>query len=425
MPEERIEMLRDELESHLKMELLPFWLTRMKDNTNGGYITHFDKNGSDTQENEKSLIAQSRSLYTLSSAARQGYEIDKCINLARHGFDFLIRYLWDDLNGGFFWMVDRKGNIIRDDKVLYGQSFAIYGLSEYFLASGDKEALGYAEKLFTIISQKCYDQVYAGYYEMFDRMWNLAGPGSKGGDRKTLDVHMHLMEAFTNLYNGSKSKLHRETLKEVVQLLINKILHPKYKTGIPQFTPDWKVVTQIKFDIIWGWDRYTNGGQKSNPEDNTAYGHNAEFAWLLLHALKVLKEDPSDYLELIRTIYNHTFENGIDWKYGGVYVEGPHAGGVYDEEKEFWQQAEVMIGMLDAYILFKDLKYLNAYENIHRFVFDKMINHQIGEWWPLLTREGKPIWTHMSHSWKVNYHTVRCMIQCINRLDTIKNHLKK
>jgi len=425
MPGEKIEILLNELVFHLKQELLPFWLNRLKDNEMGGYITHFDKDGKNTGEDEKSLIAQSRSLYTMSSAARQGYEVDKCTDLAKHGFDFIIRYLWDASNGGFYWMVDRKGNVLQDDKILYGQSFALYSLSEYYLATGNQAGLEYAEKLFNIIQQKCYDHKYGGYYEMFDCQWQLAGPGSKGGDRKTLDVHMHLMEAFTNLYSCSKSKLHRVALLEVVQLLLQKILHPVYKTGIPQFTPDWKIAPQIKFDIIWGWDRYSDGSKKANPEDNTAYGHNAEFAWLLLHALNVLKSDSSDYLGLIRTIYNHTVENGIDWKYGGVFVEGPHAGGVYDEEKEFWQQAEVMIGMLDAYILFKDPKYLEAYENVHRFVFDKMINHQIGEWWPLLTREGVPIWTHMSHSWKVNYHTVRCMIQCINRLNTIKYHWKK
>lgn len=69
-------------------------------------------------------------------------------------------------------------------------------------------------------------------------------------------------------------------------------------------------------------------------------------------------------------------------------------------------------------------KYWPAYENVHRFVFDKMINHPVGEWWPLLAREGEPIWTHMSHSWKVNYHTVRCMVQCIKRLEKLLEKLK-
>ena len=111
--------------------------------------------------------------------------------------------------------------------------------------------------------------------------------------------------------------------------------------------------------------------------------------------------------------------NGIDNEFGGVFVEGPHAGGVSDREKEFWQQAEVLTAMLDAYIMFHDSVFLEAYRNVHRFVFDKMINKEVGEWFPLLTREGDPIWTHMGHSWKINYHTVRAMVLSINRLNKI------
>lgn len=318
-------------------------------------------------------------------------------------------------------MVDREGKLLKDDKILYGQSFAIYALSEYTLATGDPEGISHASRLFNLIREHAYDPVQGGYFEMFDRAWNLAGPGSKGGDRKTLDVHMHLMEAFTNLYQGSQDPLHREALTEVIDLLLHKILHPVYKTGIPQFMPDWEVAPQIKFDIVWGWDRFAPGNQKSHAEDNTAYGHNAEFAWLLIHALKILGLPVTSYEEVLKIIFDHTVDNGIDWKYGGVYVEGPHSGGVYDREKEFWQQAEVMIGMLDAYILFRDRRYWEAYQNVHEFVFKKVIHHPVGEWWPLLTREGEPVWTHMGHSWKINYHTVRCMIQCIERMKSIEN----
>jgi mannose/cellobiose epimerase-like protein (N-acyl-D-glucosamine 2-epimerase family) len=116
---------------------------------------------------------------------------------------------------------------------------------------------------------------------------------------------------------------------------------------------------------------------------------------------------------------DHTVDNGIDNEFGGVYVEGPHSGGVYDKEKEFWQQAEVLIGLLDGVIMFGDQKFWDAYKNVHRFVLDKVVNKGVGEWYPLLTRRGDPIWTHMGHSWKINYHTVRAMIQSIKRLEQI------
>ncbi len=419
MNSQEIRSLKEEAENHLTNELLPFWMSRMVDNKNGGFITHFDKDGKDTGEDEKSLIAQTRSIYTLSMAHRAGYGGGKLAGMASHGVDFLISKMWDSENGGFFWMADRKGNIRIDKKIIYGQSFAIYSLAEYTLATGDPRGIEYAEKVFDLIQKYCTDTMYGGYLEMFERDWTLCGPGSQGGDRKTLDVHMHLMEAFTTLYECTGKDVHRRKLLEIIDILLNRIIHPIFKTGIPQFYRDWKIAPQIKFEIIWGWDRFTGEGQKANVTDNTAYGHNAEFAWLLIHALEILKKGTEGYLDVLKTIFDHTINNGIDNEFGGVFVEGPHSGGVADREKEFWQQAEVLTAMLDSYILFRDPKYIDAYRNVHRFVFDKMINKGVGEWYPLMTREGEPIWTHMGHSWKINYHTVRSMVQCINKLNRI------
>jgi mannobiose 2-epimerase len=329
--------------------------------------------------------------------------------------------MWDKQFGGFYWMMDRKGDVKMDQKIIYGHSFAIYCLSEYTLATGDPIGREYAEKVFDLLQKYCADTRFGGYWEMFHRDWRLCGAGSQGGDRKTLDVHMHLMEAFTTLYECTGLEVHRRKLLEDIDLLLNKIIHPIYKTGIPQFYKDWTVAPQIKFDIIWGWDRFSEEGQKGNATDNTCYGHNAEFAWLLLHSLEILKTDPDDYRELFKIIYDHTVDNGIDTEYGGVYVEGPHSGGVYDREKEFWQQAEVLICLLDAVILFQSDKYWDAYKNVHRFVYDKVVNKGVGEWYPLLSRKGDPIWTHMGHSWKINYHTVRAAIQSIRRLNILLN----
>lgn len=418
MDKEKILQLRQEAYTHLTEELLPFWTSRCLDQQYGGYITHFDQHGNDTGEDEKSLIAQTRCLYTFSSAHRAGYGNGKLADIARHGADYLLNRMWDHEQGGFCWMTNRKGEVVIDQKIVYGHSFAIYALSEYTLATGDQRGIEHAEKVFDLLQKYATDTRYGGYFEMFHRDWTLKGPGPAGGDRKTLDVHMHLMEAYTTLYECSGKDVHRRKLQEVIELLVHQIMHPQYGTGIPQFWPNWQVAPQIKFDIIWGWDRFTEDGVKHEAEDNTSYGHNAEFAWLLIHALDVLGMPYSDYKDQLVKSFNHAADHGVDWEYGGVFVEGSHAGTVYDREKEFWQQAEVLIGFLDAYRFLGDEKFARAYENVHRFVFDKMILHHVGEWWPLMNREGsEPIWTHMSHSWKINYHTVRAMIQSIKRLD--------
>jgi mannose 2-epimerase len=411
---------RQELHNHLTQQLLPFWTSRTADHVNGGFITHFDQHGHDVGTNEKSLISQTRSIYTYASAHRAGYgNGSELADLARHGVDYLIDRMWDDVYGGFFWMTDRQGNVLNDQKIVYGQSFVIYCLSEYTLATGDPRGLNHAIQLFDLLQKNAADTCYGGYFEVFTRNWTLSGPGPRGGDRKTLDVHMHLMEAFTTLYEASQRPLHRRKLLEVIELLVSRIMHPVYGTGIPQFWANWEVAPQIKFDVIWGWDRFADGGVKQAATDNTSYGHNGEFGWLLLHAVDILDLPYDSYRPAFDKALQHAVTYGVDWEMGGLFVEGAHSGSVYDQEKEFWQQAEILIAFLDAYRLTGDEQYGRAYENVHRFVLDNMVNPEAGEWWPLMTRDGQPIWTHMGHSWKINYHTVRSVIQSIRRLDQL------
>lgn len=413
---------KDELQHHLDKELLPFWLDRLWDEEHGGYLTQWDKDGKDSGVDEKSMLAHFRSIFSLSLAALHGHDHDgHCQLLATKGVHFAIEHYWDEKYGGFYWLFDRKNNILIDQKIVYGHSFAIYALATYTLAFGDPLGLEYAEKVFNLLQIYAVDTNYGGYWTMLRRNWSLCEGGSGGGDRKTLDIHMHLMEAFTALYQASGKDIHKRKLMELITLLDEKILHPEYKTGIPMFWADWSIAPHIKFDIIWGWDRFDDSSEvKPNPMDNTSYGHNAEIFWLMGEALDVLKQDKEAWKESVRPMMEHAVSYGVDEEYGGVYVEGSlTTSAVHDKAKEFWQQAECMIGLLDAYLLYDDERYITAYENVHRFVFDVMINNEVGEWRPLLEQDGTPIWSYMSHSWKVNYHTVRAVVLALDRLSKI------
>jgi len=164
---EQLKQYREEAYHHLTNELLPFWENRCVDKENGGFITHFDNSGNDSGEDEKSLIAQTRTVFTFSSAHRAGYGDGRYAEIAKHGVDFLIDKMWDKEYGGFYWLMDRKGNVKIDEKIVYGLSFAIYSLSEYTLATGDPRGLEYAEKTFDLLQIHGADTFYGGYFEMF------------------------------------------------------------------------------------------------------------------------------------------------------------------------------------------------------------------------------------------------------------------
>lgn len=418
MKDTRCEKLLEEMHHHLHRELLPFWLTHGVDEEYGGYLTYLDRNGNPTGETVKTHLCQCRMIYTYSSAHRAGLGNGRCLDIARQGVDFMLRHFWDDKNEGWFWTCERDGTPLNRSKLTYGHSFAIYCLSEYCMASQDNAALEWALKTYNVLQTRIADNFRGGYYEFMEEDFSLKRPGKYGGDRKSFDVHMHLMEAMTNLYEATRSRVHRDRTLEIVNLIFARMIHPAFGTGIAQFSFDWEPLRAILFADVWGSDRDVDD-QEGRPLDNTSFGHNVEFAWLLNHTIRILNLDRGEYLEAFRKLYDHAVQYGVDWKNGGIFCEGPNEGPARERNKEFWQQAECLVGFLDAFLLFNDRKYLDAYENIHRFVMDSVINHPVGEWFPLFDENNNLMWDYMGHAWKINYHTVRAAIQSCQRLETL------
>ena len=209
---------------------------------------------------------------------------------------------------------------------------------------------------------------------------------------------------------------HRKALIDVIDLIFSKMVEPKSGTGISMFTDDWRPISNIELDTVWGRDRFDEDGKST---DITSYGHNIELTWLYLHAQDILGIERQKSLERVVPIYTHTFEKGIDFKYGGLFVEGERFGDATERTKEFWQQAEAMVGFLDAYQTTGNEQYLEAFKNIHDFVFKKIINWDQGEWFALNEENGEIIWDYMGTNWKVFYHTVRGTCQIVKRLKEI------
>jgi len=419
---DEIQKIRCQTDDYLRQTLLPFWIERAIDQQYGGFLTYYDRNGQATGETDKTFLMQIRSLYTFAAAHRAGYSADgKCLQLARSGADFILNHYQDQKNEGWIWIADRQGNPLNRSKIGYGQCFAIYAMSEYYLASGDARGRQAALDTYAAIQKNMRDTRFGGYYEIMQEDWQPERPGRFGGDRKGFDVHMHMMEALTRLYEMTHHLSHRRRLLEVISLILERMLHPEYRVGYMQFSLDFTPLAAILFETEWGRDAAPADGV-ARPLDTTSYGHNVEFSWLLLHALEILDKPAMPYLDVIRKIADHCCENGIDWQYGGVCVDGPFNGPPTDTEKQFWQQAEVLVGMLDACLLFGDERYWRAFVQVYHFVFDKFICWAGGgEWFERLDRQGNLIDDALGHAWKINYHTVRSMIQVVHRLDMLLN----
>ena len=419
----RVQEMIDLFDPYLKNKLLPFWLENSIDREYGGFLSYFDRNGKPTGKTDKTLICQLRMIFTMASAHRAGLGEGKCLQAAKQGVEFVIEHFWDKEFGGWYWITDRAGKILDDSKIMYGQSFGVYSMAEYALASGEALGREYAEKSFDSIQRSATDTYAGGYWEMFHRDWSRKPGGVYGGDRKTLDVHMHLMEAFTTMFELTGMPTHRRKLEEIIRILVEKMLDPKFGTGLAQFDQNFKPLRAIIFQNVWGSDRPPE--EEARPLNNTNYGHNIEMCWLLKHAIDTLGADLEPYKPIIKKMVDQAYEWGVDWEYGGIYVEGPNDGPATQTLKEFWQQAEALTGFLDAVLIFKDKRYWDAFENIFNFVWNKNINHEVGEWYALLERNGTVKWDYLGHEWKISYHTVRAVIQTLKRLRELQKMLSE
>jgi cellobiose epimerase len=407
-----------EIRNHLEKGILPFWLSRGIDKEFGGFLTCFDGEGIATADTDKYIVTQTRMIWGFSALYRMYPEREELILAARQGVDFFIEHFWDNKYGGWFWKVKRNGTLIDGGKVVYGQSFAIYALAEFALASGDTSALLYAEHTFDLLQEYCTDTVNGGYFENLEPDWQKSEPGFAAGDRKSLDIHMHLVEAFTTLAQCSGKEIHRRKLQEVIDVILTRMINHAAGCGLNQFDEAFKPIPAINIRRTWNAERET-GEIIETPTDTTSYGHNVELVWLLNRAAEVLGKPRDRYEEITGQLIEHSLKYGFDYELGGVYRDGLHEGKPLVYDKEWWQNCEVLVGYLDAYERIGDPRYFEAFHLTWKFDSRYFIDKDCGEWRQLLTREGKPLITNMGNPWKAIYHSGRSMMECIRRLEKL------
>lgn len=405
-----------EIKKHLEEGIIPFWLQNGIDHKHGGYLTCFDQDGRPTGDTDKYIVTQTRMIWGTSVFSRLYPENKALKEAAKQGVDFFLKYFWDTEAGGWYWKVKRDGAVLDYGKVVYGQSFAIYALAEYTLATGDARGLEYAEKTFDLLQKYCTDTTFGGYYENLERNWELSAPGFAAGDRKSLDIHMHLMEAFTVLAQCSGKEIHRRKLQEVIDVILQKMVDKSSGCGLNQFKTDFSPIPAINIRRTWNAERAT-GEVIETPTDTTSYGHNVELAWLLNRAGEILGRPRNYYRGVTRRLVDHAIENGLDKELGGVYRDGLHAGPALVTDKEWWQNSEVLVGFLDAFEILGDEKYFDAFMITWEFDKKFFINHAIGEWRQLLKKDGTPVCSDIGNPWKAIYHTGRAMLECKERLE--------
>ena len=411
------DQVRQEIKDILQDKIIPFWLQRSIDSIHGGYLTSFNEQGLPYGKTDKYIVTQCRMIWGFSHLLPYAKPEDRPAMLAaaRQGYRFLIDHFWDPERGGFAWQTARDGTVLEGAKLVYGESFAIYALSEYYLQTGEKSALDFAEKTFALLQLYAADTLNGGYYENLEPDWSRSPGGYYAGDRKSLDIHMHLMEAFTTLYEASKKDIHRRKLEEVIALILRHMVNQESGYGFNQFDLSFHKLPAININRTWNAERQANETIRE-PADTTSYGHNVELSWLMDRAFQALGTDSGTCRPVLRLLLDHSLRYGYDHEFGGIYRDGIADQSVLVTDKEWWQNFESLVGYLNGYRKYGDEAYWLAFLKTWIFIKTKFMNLAVGESRQLLDRRGDPIVADLGNPWKGIYHTGRALAECLDRL---------
>jgi mannobiose 2-epimerase len=383
-------LLKAEMFGELTRNVLPYWMNSMVDEKFGGFYGRRDGFDRLVENSPKAIILNTRILWTFAQAARQ--ISTQYLPIADRAYSYLLNNFFDAEQGGVYWMLDHTGKPVETKKQVYAQAFAIYALSEYYLATKKKEALEKAIHLFELIERYSFDPVYNGYLEAFDRDWRLLEDlrlsEKDANEKKTMNTHLHVLEAYTNLYRCWPDDKLRKQLRNLIIVFRDKIINNDLHF-------------RLFFDEQWN--------SKSN---EISYGHDIEGSWLLYEAAEVL--DDHDLLKEIKhlsvAMVDVAIRQGLDDD-GGLMNEA------HDADKHWWPQAEALVGLVNAWQLTSRSEYLDLTSQVWSFIKTRMIDRKHGEWYWRVDRDGNVNFSEdKAGPWKCPYHNGRAMLELLRRL---------
>lgn len=385
--------MRDVVENNI----LAFWLNNMQDVERGGFYGQMRGDGTLVKDASKGCILNARILWAFSAAYRVLGK-PEYLKAATRAKDYILQHFIDKENGGAYWELDCEGNPIDTKKQFYAIGFVIYGLSEYARATGDKEALEWAIKLFDVIEEHSFDPKYNGYIEACTREWKVIEDMRlselDANYPKSQNTHLHIIEPYTNLYRIWKDARLEKALRNLIDIFTDRILNPETYHLDLFFEMDWKRGA--------GWLE--------------SYGHDIECSWLMHEAALVLgdKQVLAKVEPIVQRVAKAS-EKGLNAD-GSMTHEANVDTGHVDDDRHWWVQAEAVVGFLNIYQYFGDKDALQKGLDCWQYIKDNLIDYEGGEWyWSRDPQRNINRKDDKAGFWKCPYHNSRMCLEIIER----------
>ena len=389
--------LKQELNEELTHNILPFWMEKMTDENNGGFFGQMTGKNQLVPDAPKGGILNARILWAFSSAALY-FNNPLYIKYAKRAKEYVFEHFFDNQNGGTYWMLKADGTPADTKKQIYSQAFFIYALVEYYRVTNDKVCLDKAIELFHLIEKHSFDTEMNGYFEAYSKDWvlleDLRLSEKDANEKKTMNTHLHILEAYTNLYRVWKDQELGQQLKNLIELFLDKIINPKTYHLDLFFDEKWECKSTL-----------------------FSYGHDIEAAWLLDEAAIILDDEQT--LKKVREVVVKVAKaasEGVQLN-GSIVNEKNFETGHVDTNCDWWPQAEAMIGFFNIYELSREEAYAKKTLTAWNFIKKNLIDNKNGEWHWSVSETGKvDNKNDKAGFWKCPYHNTRMCLELMSRI---------
>ncbi len=385
------------IKAELTDNILPFWMRHVVDRERGGFYGSITNDLVVDRDAPRGALLSLRILWTY-AAAYQRDPRQEYLDMATHAALDLGENFMDNQYGGMFWLIAADGRPLNMRKQIYGQAFGLYALAEFSAVTGDPALQDWLKALFRTIERHAYDPQDGGYLEAFDRDWrwldDLRLSDVDMNTPKSMNTHLHVMEAYTNLRRVLPNDQVIVRHRELIEILMRRIVHSETHHTILFFDRDWQPRS-----------------------DHISFGHDIEASWLLVEAAEVDGDESliAEARRLAVQMAQAVYDEGRDADGGLFYEAAPQ--GVVDSNKEWWPQAEAAVGFLNAYQISGQAHFLTAALQSWDFIERHLVDRQHGEWFRAVTREGVRLTDPLKVSfWKCPYHNSRACMEMIKRL---------
>lgn len=418
------EIIALEMEESLQKDLLNRWYPLAVDKEYGGFLSSFSYDWKPEENQDKMIVTQARHVWSNAKASMRYPDQLHYIESARHGYKFLKDVMWDKEFGGFHTLVDRSGKVISkpgEEKLAYGNAYGIYSLAAYFMATNDTSALNLAKETFLWLEKYSYDPQYLGYFQHMNRDGSLALrtsdlPSTSEIGYKDQNSSIHLLEAFTELYQVWPDPLLRKRLQELL-ILIRDTITTDEGYMVLFFNKDW---TPVSFR-----DSVEEIIERHHYLDHVSFGHDVETAYLMLEASHILGlENDSITLYTGKKMVDHALKYGWDKQIGGFYDGGYYFKNeqelrIVKDTKNWWAQAEGLntLLLMAYYFPEDDMQYEKKFYQLWNYVKIYLIDEKNGGWYAGgIDKDPQQRTLQKGHIWKSTYHNFRALDSCVKRL---------